>query len=86
MTKHNQARFHNGRLIATETQSDSSAETKRTTPGNGTGFTVEVKPGALDANAVLHRSCERPNLCIGSILAYRCQWGAFKTKQVRLGK
>ncbi len=53
MTKHNQARFHNGRLIATETQSDSSAETKRTTPGNGTGFTVEVKPGALDANAVV---------------------------------
>lgn len=58
MTEHEQTRFKDGQLVATNTQSESALETKRIEPGDGTGFRVEAKPDALDVNAALRNAIE----------------------------
>ena len=58
MTDHEQTRFHDGEIVSKTEQGDPSTETKHIEPGEGTGFRVEAKSGALDTNAALRSDVE----------------------------
>jgi hypothetical protein len=59
MTEHKQTTFHNGELVAEDTRSDAAGETNPVEPGNGTGFRVEAKPGALEVNTELRTAVDQ---------------------------
>ena len=60
-TNTSQLKFEDGRLVdrsETTTSSDTDHTTDLVTPGDQTGFTVEVKSGALDVNSELRDAVE----------------------------